>query len=25
VAQPSHVPERAACKYLGEKHRGTSI
>ena len=25
VAQPSHVPERGACKYLGEKHRRASI
>jgi hypothetical protein len=25
VAQPSHVPERGTCKYLGEKYRRASI
>ena len=25
VAQPSHVPERGACEYPGEKHRGASV
>ena len=25
VAQPSHVPERGACKCPGEKHRGASV